>query len=40
MFRSINKQSGELVEPALKKKRKAAFGRFSKKETFKPGKKE
>ena len=34
MFRSINKQSGEFVEPALKKKRKAAFGRFFEKGSF------
>ena len=40
MLRSIGKQSGESVESARKKKRKAAVRRFTEKEGFKPGMKE
>jgi len=39
-LRSIVKQSGESVESALKKKRKAAVGRIWRKGRFKPGMKE
>jgi len=37
MLRSIGKQSGESVESVLKKKRKAKWEGFAKKEDFKPG---
>jgi len=42
MLRSIGKQSGESVESVLKKKRKAAVGRISRKrnEGFEPGMRE
>jgi len=40
MLRSIGTQSGESVESVWKKKRKAAVGRFTEKEGFKPGMKE
>jgi len=40
MLSSIGEQSGESVEPVLKKKRKATVGRICRKGRFKPDMKE
>ena len=40
MLRTIGKQSGESVEPDLKKNRNATVGRICKNEGIKPGMKE